>query len=158
VRINTASGDSSGVVGRVSVPTHVAFSLGMAQETHIPLSLFVIEGSDPPIFELLLSAGVLRSVGAYVDPLHEVLVFRPRWQSHADLDTFSLLPVSIAADHHTTAALATVMVTSVDASTAGEWFSPDRSPHVMETVQERMGDNPMSPEEFLTRLNNGTLL
>ena len=95
LRLNTASGAASPVLGKVTLPAKVVFAMNTVHEAYTPLTLFVVEGSTPAVFELLLSTEVLRVVGAYVDPLHEVLVYRPSWQSHGDADSYALLPVSI---------------------------------------------------------------
>ena len=72
------------------------FALGEPHEARVALRLFVMEGAEPPVFDLLLDTGVLREVGAYVDPLHKVLIYRPHWQTHANHAAFAMLPVDIS--------------------------------------------------------------
>lgn len=109
LRLNTASGTTSPVLGKVTLPAQVVFAINTPEEAYTPLTLFVVEGSTPAVFELLLSTEVLRILGAYVDPLHEVLVYRPRWQSNGDADSYAMLPVSITTPRNSaTTMLATV--------------------------------------------------
>jgi len=95
--VKTVAGSSSGVLGEVTLPLEVVFALGTAYEGRIPLRLVVMEGSSPPVFELLLGTEVLRGMGAYVDPIDELLVYRPRLQSHGDPVPYAVLPVTLTA-------------------------------------------------------------
>ena len=45
----------------------VVCALGTPYEARAPVRLIVMEGSSPPVFELLLGTDVLRALGAYVD-------------------------------------------------------------------------------------------
>ena len=113
LKFNTASGSASPVLGKVSLPTKVVFAMNTPEEAYTPLTLFVVEGSTPAVFQLLLSTEVLGVMGAYVDPLHEVLVYRPSWQSRGDADSYALLPVSIATPRSSaTTMMATVSLNS----------------------------------------------
>jgi len=84
LKLNIASGAASLALGKVSVPARVVFAINNTEEADTPLTLFVVEGSNPVVFELLLSTEVLRVMGAYVDPLKDILVYRPKWQSERD--------------------------------------------------------------------------
>jgi len=66
LKLNTASGSVSPVSGRVLVEAQVVFAINTSEEAHAPLTLFVVEGSIPAVFELLLSTEVLRVMGADV--------------------------------------------------------------------------------------------
>ena len=95
LRLNTASGAASSVLGKVAVPAQVVFAINTPEEAYTPLTLFVVEGSTPAVFELLPTTEVLRVIGAYVDPLSDILVYRPEWQSEGDPVSCALLPVRI---------------------------------------------------------------
>jgi len=99
------------------VPTQVVFAINTCEEAYTPLTLFVVEGSTPAVFELLLSTEVVRVMGAYVDPLSDALIYRPKWQSNGDADACAMLPVHIAIPRDTaTTMLATVSVSKSDAN------------------------------------------
>jgi len=94
-----------------------ALRANTSEEAYTPLTLFVVEGSTPAVFELLLSTEVLRIMGAYVDPVSDALIYRPKWQSEGDADACALLPVNITIPRDTaTTMLATVSVSKSDAS------------------------------------------
>jgi len=116
LRLNTASGTASPVLGKVALPAQVVFAMDTPNEAYTPLTLFVVEGSTPSVFELLLSTEVLRVLGAYIDPLHDVLVYRPSWQSHGDADSYAMLPVNITTTRDPSVSMmATVSLTCHDA-------------------------------------------
>ena len=73
----------------------VVLALGTPYEARVPVQLVVMEGTTPPVFELLLGTEVLRALGAYVDPTDEELVYRPRLQTHGDPVPYAVLPVTV---------------------------------------------------------------
>ena len=96
VKLYTISGSPSGVLGEVTIAMEAVFALGQPNEARVSLRLFVMEGAEPPVFDLLLDTGVLREVGAYVDPIHAVLIYRPFRQTHENHHAFAMLPVDIS--------------------------------------------------------------
>ena len=50
LRLNTASGAASPVLGKVAVPAQVVFAINTPEEAYTPLTLFVVEGSTPVVF------------------------------------------------------------------------------------------------------------
>ena len=117
LKLNTASGAASPVLGKVSVEAQAVFAINTSEEAYAPLTLFVVEGSTPAVFELLLSTEVLRVVSAYVDPVSDALIYRPKWQSEGNADACALLPVNITTPRESaTNMLATVSLTSARSS------------------------------------------
>jgi len=93
--INTATG-SSPVLGKVHDPVQVVLCFGTSLEARSWVELYVTEGTDPAIFEVLLGVNFLREHGVTMDPLLEILTYRPLWQSASDSNTLASLPIRVS--------------------------------------------------------------
>ena len=69
--INTATG-ASPVLGKVHDPVQVVLRFGTSLEARSWVELYVTEGTDPAIFEVLLGVNFLREHGVTMDPLLEL--------------------------------------------------------------------------------------